>query len=179
MKKAIFVILIIAAFFLGSMSRVMLVGSSYEPLRISQSFVCPDGGRYRFTTHSFFTYDIEVGDDVEVIQLTVDCVQGEVVTRANVTTQAEALFTLIATGGWFVTFLTLWLLIAVWEWLRPRPLTSPSTPITLAAADQEHLLTLLRAGRKIEAVKHVHTVSGRSLADAKAYVDQVESTIRQ
>lgn len=40
--------------------------------------------------------------------------------------------------------------------------------------DHEQVLAHLQSGRKIEAVKHVRAVTGRSLAAAKAHVDQIE-----
>jgi ribosomal protein L7/L12 len=45
--------------------------------------------------------------------------------------------------------------------------------------DKEQVLALLQAGCKIEAVKHVRAVTGSSLADAKAYVEQIGKENKQ
>lgn len=179
MKKVTLFFIAIAALILGITTASLLTGpGDYERLRLAESYVCPDGSRYRFNTRTVPFFDPQSGVETVGTELTVDCVADEVVTLAGVTRQAEGLFRWLAIGGWFVAFMILWMVVAVVGWLRPSAPTPPPQPIMLTAVDQQQVLAHLQSGRKIEAVKHVRAVTGSSLADAKAHVEEIESATR-
>jgi hypothetical protein len=175
MKKVALFFIAIAALILGVTTKSLLTGpGEYERLRFSEVYVCPEGSQYRFDTRSAPFFDPQTGVEAVGTALTVDCVAGDVVTLANVTDKAEGIFLWSAIGVWFVGFMILWLVVAVVGWLRPSAPTPSPEPIMLTAVDHQQVLAHLQSGRKIEAVKHVRAVTGSSLADAKAQVDQME-----
>ncbi|MBX3055183.1 MAG: hypothetical protein KF770_01805 [Anaerolineae bacterium] len=179
MKKVALFFIAIAAVILGITTAYLLTGpGDYERLRLTEAYVCPDGSHYRFSTRTVPFLDPQTGVETTGVELTVDCVAGEVVALAGVTRQAEGLFRWLAIGGWFVALMILWLVVALVGWLRPSAATPAAEPIMLTAVDQEQVLAHLQSGHKIEAVKHVRAVTGRSLADAKAHVEEIESAAR-
>lgn len=175
MKKVTLFFIAIAALILGVTTKSLLTGpGEHERLRFSETYVCPEGSLYRFSTRTVPFFDPQTGVEAAGTELTVDCVAGDVVTLANVTGRAEGIFLWSAIGGWFVALMIVWLIVAVVGWLRPSAPTPAPEPIMLTAVDQQQVLAHLQSGRKIEAVKHVRAVTGRSLADAKAHVELME-----
>lgn len=93
MKKATLFFIAIATLILSITTAALLTGpGEYERLRLTESYVCPDGSRYRFNTRAVPFFDPETGVESTGTELTVDCVADEVVTRAGVTGRAEGLF---------------------------------------------------------------------------------------
>lgn len=175
MKKVTLLFIVIAALILGITTKSLLTGpGEQERLRFFEPFVCPEGSQYRFDMRSVPFFDPQTGAEAAGTELTVDCVAGDAVTLANVTDMAEGIFLWSAIGGWFVGFMILWLMVALVGWLRPSAPTPAPEPIMLTAVDHQQVLAHLQSGRKIEAVKHVRAVTGRSLADAKAHVELME-----
>lgn len=175
MRKVTLFFIVIAALILGVTTKSLLTGpGEQERLRFSETYVCPEGSQYRFDARSVPFFDPQTGVETAGTELTVDCVAGDVVTLANVTEKAEGIFLWSAIGGWVVAFMILWLVVALVGSLWPSAPTPSPEPIILTTVDQKQVRDHLRSGRKIEAVKHVRAVTGRSLADGKVYVEQME-----
>ena len=155
--------LLFLALALGGCSMLTTVVSN-DVLRVTQGIVCGGNGRYRFNRAGESSAAGRNGS------LTVHCVDEEGATQAAVTGQAF--------GAYYLFLATLWFAILFFLAVRggrEQPL-APSPDLTLSANEKARVRNLLDEGQKIRAIKEVREMAGIGLADAKAYVEEVQRT---
>lgn len=135
-----------------------LAFSFQDVVRLTEDFVCPAGGHYEFrreTSGSNTSHYIECWDE-----------EGTVLAR--VTGKAFLALAVPSVLGWF--FLLMLRVARVGQ----RKRMSPPAEISLTASEKAQILDILADGRKIRAIKEVREMTGAGLAEAKAYVEEME-----